>query len=362
MARGVVRLAERQEGKTRMRVKSRVAAAAAVAILGMPGAARAATLPQGPVTAPTVAQAQTEATQLADASTAAARAAADAGTALDAAKITATNAAGAAAAAAAAYAASGTQADKDKADAAALAAQQASAAQAAAQTTFDQKSAAAATAAAAAADAATNASREAASFARKSKGTSTEGTGEITETEPFPDNYLHSDNVSLVAHVRGPFSTTAAGKTCPAFNPTKCPGFSSLNFVHYENLGYDVMVANGTAGLGVWSLKDPAHPKWISQVTLDMIKTIIPDPTALAQFWEGENMTVDSSRKLVFMSRDSGRKGQIVVDLNDPWNPQVIAFNPNWRAIRRRASTTAASCGRSAARSPARPAASRRSP
>jgi hypothetical protein len=119
--------------------------------------------------------------------------------------------------------------------------------------------------------------------------------------------------------------------SCPAFNPTKCPGFSSLNFVHFENLGYDVMVANGTGGLGVWSLKDPAHPKWISQVTLADIKAVIPDPTSLTQFWEGENMTVDSSRKLVFMSRDSGRKGQIIVDLNDPWHPQVIGFNPNWQ-------------------------------
>ena len=42
-------------------------------------------------------------------------------------------------------------------------------------------------------------------------------------------------------------------------------------------------------------------------------------------------MTVDSSRKLVFMSRDSGTKGQIIVDLNDPWHPKVIGFNPNWQ-------------------------------
>ena len=39
------------------------------------------------------------------------------------------------------------------------------------------------------------------------------------------------------------------GSSCPAFNPTGCPGFSALNFLRYENLGYDILVANGTAGL-----------------------------------------------------------------------------------------------------------------
>ena len=93
------------------------------------------------------------------------------------------------------------------------------------------------------------------------------------DTDPQPDDYLHSDNVSLVGHVRGIFCTTATGKSCPAYNPTKCPGFSSLNFLHYENLGYDVMVANGTAGLSVWSLKDPAKPVEIGQVTLQTSRT-----------------------------------------------------------------------------------------
>src|SRR5262249_10237260 len=145
---------------------------------------------------------------------------------------------------------------------------------------FDAKTAAAATAQAAATDADTSAAREAASFARKSKGTSTEGTTTVPDSDPFPDNATHSDNVTVVGHVPGPFSTTDAGKTCPAFNPTKCPGFSSLNFVHFENLGYDVMVANGTAGLGVWSLKDPAHPVQISQVTLHDITAMLPDAPA----------------------------------------------------------------------------------
>lgn len=301
-----------------MRVRSRLAAVAAAAVVPLCLAATARAddppIPLGPVTAATVAQLQAKATALDTAAAQAARDAAAAGVALDQAK------------AAAQAAADKAEQTHDPADIAAAA--DAAAKQATAQTDFDTKSAAAAQAQAAATDADTNAAREAASLARKSSGTSTEGTSEIPETDPFPDNAEHSPNVTVVGHVRGPVGTD---RSCPAYNPTKCPGFSSLNFLHFENLGYDVMVANGTGGLGVWSLKDPAHPKWISQVTLDDIKAVIPDPTALTQFWEGENMTVDSARKLVFMSRDSGRKGQIIVDLNDPWHPHVLGFNPNWQ-------------------------------
>ena len=97
-----------------------------------------------------------------------------------------------------------------------------------------------------------------ASFDGFNDGTKHEGTPTVTENDPFPDNYVHSDNVELVGHVRG---ITGGSPSCPAFNPTKCPAFSSLNFVTgYKNLGYDIMVANGTGGLAVWSLKDPAHP------------------------------------------------------------------------------------------------------
>ena len=37
-------------------------------------------------------------------------------------------------------------------------------------------------------------------------------------------------------------------------------------------------------------------------------------------------MTVDSRRKLAFMSKDSGLKGIVTVDLKDPWNPAIISF------------------------------------
>jgi hypothetical protein len=304
-----------------MRVHARAVAIVAATIFAVPGVAwGAGDAPQGPVTAQTVAAAQAEATTAATASTNAARDAATAQVALDAAKAAATAAANAAAA------------NPTPENVAAAAA--ASAAQAAAQTNFDAKTAAAAKALADSTAAATNADRESKSFAQLSKGTSTETATEISDPDPQPDNYLHSDNVSLVGHVRGLYSTTTAGKNCPAYNPTKCPGNSALNFLHYENLGYDVMVANGTAGLSIWSLKDPAKPKWIAQVTTTDLATIYPanqSASSLARFWEGENMTVDSRRKLVFMSRDDGTRGQVIIDVQDPWKPKLLAYNTNFQ-------------------------------
>jgi hypothetical protein len=155
-------------------------------------------------------------------------------------------------------------------------------------------------------------------------GTATESPNTLPDNDPFPDNYLHSPNVQLMSHVRGIAPAFTEGRACPAFNPTKCPGFSSLNFVHYENLGYDVMVANGTGGLSVWSLKDPAHPKYISEITVPQLNAVAGENQV--QFWEGENETVDSRRKIVFMSKDIGNKGFFAIDLKDPWTPKVMFF------------------------------------
>ena len=219
-----------------MRVSARmVAVVAAATVFAAPAFAQGAELPRGPVTAQTVAAAQAEATSAATAATEAARAAADAGVALDAAK------------AAAKAAADKAAATNDPADIAAAAA--ASAAQATAQQNFDAKTAASTKAAADSTAAAANASREAASLAKLDKGTSTEGTPLADDTALPPVE--KSDNVDFVGHARGPL---AVNGNCPAYNPTKCPAFSALNFIRYENLGYDVMVANGTPGLGVWSL------------------------------------------------------------------------------------------------------------
>ena len=281
-----------------MRAKPRVVAAfaAAVVVTGLSSgaAAQAGTqIPSGLVTPASVQQLQSDATTLDNASTDAARTAGLAQQALAAAK---------AAAIAAADKAAQTH---DPADIAAAAA--ASAAQAAAQVDYDTKSATAAKAAADAAAAADNLAKEKTSLNGSESGkggvnggTSTESAATLPDPDPFPDNYLHSPNVQLISHVRG---TIGADPSCPAFNPTKCPGFSSLNFLHYENLGYDLMVANGTGGLSVWSLKDPAHPKYISTVPVAQLNAV--SGAADTRFWEGENETVDSARKIVFMCRTS---------------------------------------------------------
>ncbi len=39
-------------------------------------------------------------------------------------------------------------------------------------------------------------------------------------------------------------------------------------------------------------------------------------------------MTVDSRRKLAFLSKDSGNKGIVTIDVKDPWNPQIVSFQP----------------------------------
>ncbi len=289
-----------------MRAMSRAAVFVATVVMLGTSTAYGAELPRGPVTAATVASAQAEATAAGTAASAAAIEAAQALVALDAAKAAAT--------AAAAKAAQ----TNDPADIAAAAA--ATAAQATAQQAYDAKTAASATAAAAKTAADANYSREAASLAKLSKGTSTEGTSSLPDDTALPP-VDKSSNVDYVGHSRGAGS---ANPSCPAYNPSKCPGFSSLNFLSYENLGYDVIVANGTPGLSVWSLKDPEHPKYISGLSAATLGQRTGE--TLSQFWEGENMTVDSRRKLAFLSKDSGKKGIITVDLNDPWNPQIISY------------------------------------
>lgn len=215
----------------------------------------------------------------------------------------------------------GAKADRNRADAAADKAAASAADAAQAQLAYAELADRAAKAEAAAATAADNADKEAASFARITPGISTEGAGTLPDTGFFPDNATHSDNVEMVDSVRGVLS--ANGK-CPAYKATGCPAFSALNFVHYEDLGYDVMVANGTGGLAIWSLKDPAHPSYISAVTVPELKQ--PGET-MTQFWEGENLTVDSRRKLVYMTRDSGSKGLYTIDIKDPWHPKVLGFH-----------------------------------
>jgi hypothetical protein len=299
--------------KARPFVVGAVAAATAVAIqLSGMGAAFA-----DPVSAATVAAAQADADralkQYTDAQAAADKAAARAA---DAAAQAAAEAAKAALLEEKAQA-SGKAEDRKKADDAAARAASFAAKAAELEAEATAKAADAAAKRALSDGATVNAQREAASFAAITPGTSVEGPGRDDDVHQFPSNANHSDNVKVISNTQGIRNHQTA-----------------LNFMHYDNLGYDIMVGNGTGGLSVWSLKDPANPQYISGVSAEAM--MLPGDTQ-ARFWEGENLTVDPKRKLAFLTRDprgfggsvlTGKSGLIIIDLKDPWNPVLRPFHP----------------------------------
>ena len=179
----------------------------------------------------------------------------------------------------------------------------------------------------------TNAAREPASFAKLSTGTSTEARRR-SRRHALPARQLPaSDNVRLPRPRARP-DRRQRRQDCPAFNPTKCPAFSALNFLHYENLGYDVMVANGTPGLGVWSLKDPAHPAYIAPITADLRSAWSAgrDPHPVLGGREHDGRQPSQDRLHV---EGLGQEGHLIVDVKDPLHPAIIGFQPTSRATRR---------------------------
>ncbi len=116
------------------------------------------------------------------------------------------------------------------------------------------------------------------------------------------------------------------------YNVRGVSGYAGANFINYGGDLGDFLFADGTGGLAIFSLKDPAHPSFVARVL----------PAALRQpgdtqdrFYEGENMTVDSKRKLVFLSRDprgfggaltTGKTGVYIIDVKNPYDPKIITF------------------------------------
>ena len=100
------------------------------------------------------------------------------------------------------------------------------------------------------------------------------------------------------------------------------------------------MFGDGTGGLSILSLKDPEHPLFVGAVrATDLLQPADshgPADTA-TRYYEGENMTVDSRRKLVFLARDprsfgnnshpNGRTGLYIVDVKDPWHPTILSYH-----------------------------------
>jgi hypothetical protein len=124
----------------------------------------------------------------------------------------------------------------------------------------------------------------------------------LPDTHNIPTNAVTS-NVTFMDNTRG------------------VSGYAGANFIDYGGDLGDFMFADGTGGLAIWSLKDPAHPLYVANVTAAQLR--LPGDTQ-DRFYEGENMTVDPKRKLVILSRDprgfggaltTGRTGFYIIDV-----------------------------------------------
>jgi hypothetical protein len=136
----------------------------------------------------------------------------------------------------------------------------------------------------------------------------------LPDTHNVPTNAV-SDHVTWLDNSRGTNGNMAAA-----------------NFIDYGGDLGDFMFGDGTGGLSIWSLKDPAHPLYVANVTAAQLRQ--PGDTQ-DRFYEGENMTVDPKRKLVFLSRDprgfggqltTGKTGFYVIDVKNPYDPKIVTF------------------------------------
>jgi hypothetical protein len=208
----------------------------------------------------------------------------------------------------------------------------ASAAAAAADPGNVDKAATAAADAAAAAVASENAGKEAKSLAGVNGGIASDaGKTPLPDVHFTANNAVKSDNLQWLGNSRG----AAASATSTNAN------YAGATFIHYENLGYDFMLGDGTGGLSIFSLKNPENPVFSGLVPASALMQPAdahgPADTA-PRFYEGENPTVDSRRKLAFLARDprsfgnsggvtNGRTGLYIIDVKDPWNPQVVTYH-----------------------------------
>jgi hypothetical protein len=193
------------------------------------------------------------------------------------------------------------------------------------------KTAQAAADAAACAAAQENAGKEAASLAGANAGPSTDAgaPAPLDDAHFTADKAVKSDNLTWLSNTRG----------IPASATSQNGNYAGANFIHYEKLGYDFMIGDGTGGLAIWSLKNPEAPTYVSSVPASALMrggdTHGTADTA-PRFYEGENPTVDTKRKLVFLARDprsfgnsshpGGRTGVYIIDVKDPWHPQVVTY------------------------------------
>ncbi len=192
------------------------------------------------------------------------------------------------------------------------------------------KAAAAAADAAAAAVALEEFGKETKSLAGVNGGIASDaGKTPLADVHFSANNPVKSDNLQWIANSRG----------LPASNSSNA-NYAGATFMHFENLGYDFMLGDGTGGLSIFSLKNPENPTFVGAVPASaLMQPADAHGTAdtAARFYEGENPTVDSRRKLAFLARDPrsfgnsghprGRTGLYIIDVKDPWNPQLVTYH-----------------------------------
>jgi hypothetical protein len=131
---------------------------------------------------------------------------------------------------------------------------------------------------------------------------------------------------------------------------------TAINFLNYGTQGGDVMLVTGRFGLKSYSLKDPANPKLLDEITSKQLELPGDPPTDFtvsqpggdpkSTFWQNEDMDVDQNRKLALISRDprsyrgstsrdpgqadpngaTNIAGVYVVDAKNPRNLKLLSF------------------------------------
>ena len=129
---------------------------------------------------------------------------------------------------------------------------------------------------------------------------------------------------------------------------------TAINFLQYGD-GSDVMLVTGRFGLKSYSLADPANPDLLDEITSEELELPGDPPTdwslkadgdPMSTFWQNEDMDVDQSRHLAFISRDprsyagstsrepgeedpnnaTNIAGVYIVDANDPADLKLLTF------------------------------------
>ena len=133
-----------------------------------------------------------------------------------------------------------------------------------------------------------------------------------TRTRP-PTGAVKSDNIEWVSNSRGLSNQVA--------NPNNANGnYAGATFMHFENLGYDFLLGDGTGGLSIWSLKNPEQPQFVSGVTSKQLEQ--PAGHVGNRDVPADTPTAASTR---VRTRPSTR----------------AASSPSWPATRARSATTA---------------------